>query len=169
MAFVTSAARPNGQLVDLYNIDFPVGAAARGNQREDILLVQAVFRILHFELDHPVDPPPGEKGIAVDGILGPHTMRFIRHAQQLAKGQGVPVRLDGIFDPWRAVGELSHIARVRYVFELLNITALNASREEGHRVYESLPQREDLPAELRIALNQPHRDVARKYEHELVH
>jgi hypothetical protein len=170
MAFATTLIGKDSGLPSIaYNIDFPVGAGARGNLPEDIALVQAVLRIVHFEVRDPLRPPAGEKDIAVDGILGPQTMRFIIHAQRLMKEENFPVRLDGVLDPYRGHKELSTAAKVRYVFELLNNGAFNRCRRDGMDNYEALAHRDDIPPVLAVALRGPQRIVARKYENELVH
>lgn len=170
MAFVTTfVSSKTGQDVGVYNVDLSVGPGARGNVRDDIMLVQALFRIVHFEVQPGLTPPPGETGIEVDGQLGQHTIRFILNMQRQAKAQGIKVLLDGIVDPFRSQGESSHIAKVRYVLELLNATAFDMCREKGIDNFTSLPTRDDIPSELRAALAGPRRKVAHKYERELQH
>lgn len=170
MAFATTLiGKDSGQPSIAYNIDFPVGAGARGNLPDDIALVQAVLRIVHFEVSDPLRPPPGETGIAVDGLFGPKTMRFIVNAQRLMKEGNFPVLLDGVLDPYRGHKDLSTVAKVRYVFELLNNGAFNRCRKEGIQNYEALATRDDIPPFLAVALRGPQRFVARKYESELVH
>lgn len=165
MAFVTTfISSETGLPGNAYNIDFSVGPGARGNVPEDIMLVQAMFRIIHFEVSNPLPPPPGDTGIDVDGKLGPQTVRFILNAQRQSKAAGIPVLLDGIFDPFRAQGQLSTIAKVRYVFELLNNTAHKMCDRDGIDNFNALPTREDIPPELIAALRGPQRAVARKYE-----
>jgi hypothetical protein len=167
MAFVTTfvgAVSKKGS--NAFNIDFSVGPGVRGNQPADIMLVQALLRIAHFEVSKPLPPPPGEKGIAVDGKLGPKTIRFLLNAQRIAKTSGNKVRLDGIFDPFRAQGEFSHIAKVRYVLELLNNACFTLCNDDGINNYIALQVRDDIPDALIADLNAPRRDVARQYERE---
>jgi hypothetical protein len=165
MAFVTTfISSETGLPGNVYNIDFSVGPGARGNLPDDIMLVQAMFRIVHFEVSNALAPPPGETSIAVDGKLGPQTIRFILNAQRQAKAAGIPVLLDGIFDPFRSQGQLSTIAKVRYVFELWNNTGHKKCEQDGIDNYSGLPMRDDIPPELVAALRGPQRTVARKYE-----
>jgi hypothetical protein len=166
MAFVTTfVQKSTGRGTNSYNIDFSVGPGVRGNQPVDIMLVQALFRIVHFEVQAPLPKPPGETEIiAVDGKLGPVTVRYILNAQRLAKSSGASVRLDGIFDPFRSQGESSHIAKVRYVLEMVNDTCFKLCDDDDINNYEALPSRDDIPAELIGALNSGRRDVARQYE-----
>ena len=170
MAFVTTfVSTKDGLSSNAYNIDFSVGPGARGNLPEDIMLVQAILRIVHFEVSKPVKPPPGDSSIEVDGQLGPQTIRFILNAQRRAKASNIKVLLDGVFDPFRAQGQLSTIAKVRYVFEVLNDTAFVLCKQDGIDNYNNLPSRQDIPAALRAALSGPQRAVARKYDEQLQH
>src|SRR5512133_3014506 len=170
MAFVTTfTSSRTGQNVDASNIDYSVGPGVRCNLPEDVMLVQAIFRIVHFEVSNPLPPPPGETGIDVDGKLGPRTIRFILNAQRVAKAHDMPVLLDGVFDPYRSQGELSKTAKVRYVFELFCGAAENQCRIEGISNYRNLPRRSDIPPELIAALAGPQRWTARKYGQALVH
>jgi hypothetical protein len=171
MAFVTTfiSTRSPGETSNAYNIDFSMGPGARGNLPEDIMLVQALFRIVHFEVSNPVAPPPGETGIGVDGQLGPRTIRFILNFQRIAKAANLNVVLDGIFDPFRAQGELSSVSRTQYAMEVLNHTAFGLCRKDGTENYIALPARDDIPPVLAGALAGPQRNVARKYEQALVH
>jgi hypothetical protein len=165
MAFVTTfVSTKDGQSSDAYNIDFSVGPGVRGNLPEDIMLVQALLRIMHFEVSNPVEPPPGDSSIAVDGKLGPQTIRFILNAQRKAKAAGIKVLLDGTFDPFRTQGQFSTVAKVRYVFEVVNDTAFGLCKNDGRDNYTALPGRDDIPPELVAALKGPSRKLARKYE-----
>lgn len=165
MAFVTTVIGSQTGPHNAYNIDFSVGAAKR-NLLTDVQLVQALFRLVHFELSKPVAPPPGETGIVVDGLFGPRTMRFILNWQRQAKSDGVKVLLDGSLDPFRKQGEVSHVAHVRYALELLNITCNNLCLDEGLDNFRKLPKRDDIPPQLQGELNLPNRSVARQYASE---
>jgi hypothetical protein len=169
MAFTTTftSTKNPGETSNAYNVDFSVGAGARGNLPEDIMLVQALLRIVHFETEG-LAPPPQDRSIAVDGMLGPATLRFILNFQRQMQGGGFSVRLDGIFDPFRHQGEMSHLSQTQYALEVLNHTAFSLCRKNGMSGYEELPRRDDIPEELRAALNQPQRELARMYEGELV-
>jgi len=165
MAFVTEfVGSESGLISNAYNIDFSVGAGAKGNLPDDIALVQALFRIVHFEVSKPVPPPPTDKSIDVDGKFGSQTMRFILNWQRLAKLAKFKVLLDGIFDPFREQGGLSTIAKVRYTLEILNDTAFEKCKQDGIINYDELPSRADLTPALFAALNGPKRKAARKYE-----
>lgn len=165
MAFVTTfVGKESHKGSNAYNVDFSVGLGARGNQPPDIMLVQALLRIAHFEVANPLPPPPGDKSIEVDGKLGPVTMRFIINAQRLAKANKQKVLLDGIFDPFRSQGEFSHIAKVRYTLEMLNDACFLLCDTQGIDNYVALPSRDDIPPALIADLAQPRRDVARQYQ-----
>jgi hypothetical protein len=165
MAFVTPVIGTQTGLHNSYNIDFTVGAG-KTNLLADVQLVQVLFRLVHFELKKPVAPPPGDKSIGVDGKVGPTTLRFIAHWQRKAKSDGIKVLLDGVFDPYRKQGELSHIAHVSYTFELLNIICNNECVLQSMNNYSNLPKRTDIPTELRGELGLPSRLVARQYASE---
>lgn len=162
MAFVTTFIGTNSGPNNAYNIDFSVGAA-KTNATADVMLVQALFRIVHFEVSQPFAPPPGETGIEITGKLDNQTLRFILNWQRVAKAGGIKVLLDGVFDPFRAQGQLSTIAHVRYTLEVLNNACHNRAKKDGSKAYDDLPSRDDIPAELRNELNLPRRSVARQY------
>jgi hypothetical protein len=165
MAFVTPVIGTQTGLHNSYNIDFTVGAG-KTNVLTDVQLVQVLLRLVHFELKKPVAPPAGEKPIVVDGKLGQSTLRYIAHWQRKAKADGIKVLLDGVFDPYRKQGELSHIAHVSYTFELLNIICNNECVLQGMDNYKNLPKRTDIPTELRGELGLPSRVVAKQYQRE---
>ena len=162
MAFVTTAIGSVSGPHKAYNIDFSVGAA-KTNLRADVQLVQALFRIAHFELSPAFAPPPGEKGIEVDGQLGPATLRFILHWQRFAKSQGLKILLDGTLDPFRKQNEFSTIAHVRYALEILNNACHNQCLDQNLDNYKTLPDRDDIPPELQGELALPSRVIARQY------
>jgi hypothetical protein len=166
MAFVaTNFVSQSGEQRDMYNIDFSVGAGATGNQPDDIALMQALFRLVHFQLGPGtrLPAPPGDQSIGVDGRFGPQTMRFLLNFQREAMGLGVPIRLDGIFDPFRGQAELSHVSKTRYTMELLNRECNNRCFIEGIDNFKNLPSDPDLPPFLATALRD-RREVARKYQ-----
>jgi len=162
MAFVTTFVSATSGPGNAYNIDFSVGAA-KTNATADVMLVQALLRIVHFEVSQPIAPPPGETDIEVNGKLDQRTLRFILNWQRLAKASGIKVLLDGVFDPFRAQGQLSTIAHVRYTLELLNNTCHSKTKTDGSKAFDELPSRDDIPPELRGELNLPRRTVARQY------
>jgi hypothetical protein len=164
MAFTATFSSQDGQSRDVYNIDFSVGAGAPGNQPDDIALVQALFRLIHFELGPTRLPaPPSDSAIDVDGKLGPQTLRFIVNWQRQAKGLNVPVRLDGVLDPFRDQAGLSTLSKTRYALEILNREANNRCRVENIDNFSELPRNPDIPPFLATALLD-RRDVARKYQ-----
>jgi hypothetical protein len=165
MAFTTTfVGKQSGLESNAYNIDFSVGAGVAGNLPDDILLVQTLFHIIHFELKDPIPPPSGETGIALDGKLGPRTLRFMLNLQQRARANNFKVMLDGVFDPMRGQGKLSTQAKVQYAMEILNHTAFGACRLEGNDKYDSLPTHPETPSLLAASLNAGRRQVAHKYE-----
>ena len=125
-----------------------------GNQPDDIALLQTLFRLVHFQLGPGtrLPAPPGDSSIEVDGKLGPQTMRFLVNFQREAMGLNVPVRLDGMFDPFRGQGGLSTISRTRYTMEILNRECNNRCRVEGIDNFANLPRDPDLPPFLATSL-----------------
>ncbi|MEO6363357.1 MAG: hypothetical protein ABIO71_09015 [Caldimonas sp.] len=164
MAFRTTFNSPSKGPIDVYNIDFSVGAA-RFNLPADVMLVQALFRMVHFELQDKFPPPPGETDIDVNGKLTRATVRFIRNWQGVVEALGFPTFRDDSFDPFRKQRQVSTVRHVRYSFELLNQECFNrhltAGTVEG---FLSLPTRSDIPAQLRRELALPARPVAKQYQ-----
>lgn len=165
MAFTTTATRKSGGVANAYNIDWSVGLIG-SNIREDVMLVQALFRIFYYELmgfNDDMDPPPDEPAvIAVDGIIGPATRRHIKHFQGQMVAQGYRVVQDGSCDPFRAQGQLSTVTHSTYTLELLDIQCFNLCTKQGINNYDNLPNRDDMPAPLRAALK-TRKKTARQY------
>lgn len=167
MAFTTTfRSRKDGSLSNAYNIDFPVGAGARGNVPEDVMLVQLLFRILYFEValsgGDAFVPPAGHTTIEVDGKFGPATARFVVHWQKFCRDQGMNVLLDGVIDPMRGMEESSTRSRTRYAIEILNHTCFAQCRKLGIANYDDLANRTDIPLALASAVKS-HRTLARAY------
>ncbi len=155
MAFSTTLIGSSGKLRTTYNSDWSVGRIG-SNTREDVMLVQALFKIFYYELlgfNHDFDPPPGgNEVIVVDGYYGPVTLKHITHFQEQAIARGRKVLPDGIFDPFREPGASSTISKTRYALDLLNNGCANCCGEQNIDNYTNLPNREDMPALLRNAL-----------------
>ena len=165
MAFSTPTIGDSGALLTAYNIDWSVGRIG-SNTREDVMLVQALFKIFYYELmgfNHDFDPPPGQtEVIGVDGYYGPVTQKHITHFQQQMVATGRKVLPDGIFDPFRDPGTSSTISHSRYALDLLNNGCANFCKEQGIDNYTNLPNREDMPLLLRSALKRV-KKTASKY------
>ncbi len=165
MAFTTTVNNKSGGTSDSYNIDWSVGKIGV-NRREDVMLVQALFKIYYYQLlgfNGGNDPPAGETAvIEVDGIPGPATRRHIVHFQSQMLKRGSNVMLDGNFDPFRNQGQLSTVSKTRYALELLNNGCHLHCKEQGVDYYSNLPNRHDMPLLLRSAL-QTHKTMADKY------
>lgn len=155
MAFSTSLIGDSGIARVAYNIDWSVGQIG-SNLKVDVMLAQALLRILNYELlgfNADYDPPPGETGvIAVDGLMGPVTQRHITNFQRQAVSRGYKVMIDGIFDPFRKPGASSTISKSRYAMDLLNNACGNLCLKQGIDNYDRLATREDVPIELSNAL-----------------
>ena len=165
MAFSTTLIGTSGKLHTTYNSDWSVGRIG-SNTREDVMLVQALFKIFYYELlgfNHDFDPPPGAtEVIVVDGYYGPVTQKHITHFQEQAIARGRKVLPDGIFDPFREPGASSTISKTRYALDLLNNGCANCCKEQGIDNYTNLPNREDMPTLLRSALKRV-KKTASKY------
>ncbi|MBB3639975.1 MULTISPECIES: peptidoglycan-binding domain-containing protein [Variovorax] len=165
MAFSTPLIGKSGDLLTAYNIDWSVGRIG-SNTREDVMLVQALFKIFYYELlgfNHDLDPPPGQtEVIVVDGYYGPITQKHITHFQAQAIALGQKVLPDGIFDPFRAPGASSTLSKSRYALDLLNNGCANCCKEQGIDNYTNLPNRADMPLLLRSALKKV-KKTASKY------
>lgn len=167
MAFTTTARSQSEGIVSVYNIDWPVGRIGN-NIHDDVMLVQALFKIFYYEMlgfNDNFEPPPGESEvIKVDGYAGPVTRRHIVHFQTQCKKRGWSVLLDGIFDPFRqpGQGQLSSISKTRYSLDFLNALTRNSCKLEGADNYTTLPNREDVPLLLRNALK-THKSTAAAY------
>jgi peptidoglycan hydrolase-like protein with peptidoglycan-binding domain len=82
-----------------YNVDWTVGLAAFNN-KDDVMLVQTLLNIANFgggKLDgFELTWPPGEtKGMTVDGICGPITLKWIKQFQRCLR-----TFVDGKMDPY---------------------------------------------------------------------
>ncbi|MEO7242129.1 MAG: peptidoglycan-binding protein [Variovorax sp.] len=150
--------------MNIYNTDWAVGQGG-SNGREDTMLVQALFHILYYEdVDTGCTPPAGSTGIAVDGWYGPATQRHINHWQSQMRSDGENVLCDGVMDPFRGQKEASTISKTRYALELLNNACHNACKDEGKTNFLNLPNRQDIPVELRNALKTV-KTTAAKYQY----
>lgn len=165
MAFSTPTISSSGALLTTYNTDWSVGRIG-SNTREDVMLVQALFKIFYYELlgfNHDLNPPPGQtEVIVVDGYYGQITQKHITHFQTQAIALGYKVLPDGIFDPFREPGASSTISKTRYALDLLNNACANCCKEQGIDNYTNLPNRGDMPLLLRSALKKV-KKTARKY------
>lgn len=167
MAFTTKFVGATSGLQHVaFNVDWSVGRVG-SNNREDVMLVQALMRIFYYEMmgfNHEFDPPPGETApIVVDGWYGKVTQRHIDHFQDQAITRGKDIARDGIFDPYRAPGQLSTIQKKQYAFDLLNNGCANICKEQGQPNYDNLPNRTDMPVQLRNALKTI-KSTAAKYQ-----
>lgn len=165
MAFSTTLIGRDGTPQIAYNIDWSVGRIG-SNTREDVMLVQALFKIFYYELlgfNHGMDPPAGQtEVIVVDGYYGPITQKHITHFQTQAIALGQKVMPDGIFDPFRAPGASSTLSKSRYALDLLNNGCSNSCKEQAIDNYTNLPNRADMPQLLRSALKKV-KKTASKY------
>ena len=166
MAFTTTLIGSNsGTEHKAYNIDWSVGLIG-SNARDDVMLTQALLRILYYELlgfNDGLDPPPDATDpISVDGIKGPITQKHIVHLQKQLVERGQKVVQDGTFDPFRKSQALSTITKSQYAFELLNSACIRFCLQHGMSNYDTLQSRQDIPVTLRNALTTV-KKTARQY------
>ncbi len=165
MAFTTPVfMAENGLPCSFYNIDYPVGATGY-NRHEDVMLVQALFRILYYELGgtSTVRPPPGESGIAVDGYFGAATNRHIVQFKQQMTAMGGDFGAEGELrlDPFRTPGQRSTVSNHFYLLDILNDFCHDGCTRKGLNNFSHLGDREDVPAALRSALKTVKSEAAR--------
>jgi hypothetical protein len=136
---ITHELLPTG----LYNVTKAVGKNS-ANRRDDVLLVQFLLKKF-YALTPRLTPPTS--GIAVDGLFGPTTGRWIAQFQLHANQEGVPMAMDGVVDRAKRDVE-SSISRTIYAIVTLNATI----RTRDEVFFESLPVNPEAPAELRGVL-----------------
>jgi peptidoglycan hydrolase-like protein with peptidoglycan-binding domain len=69
------------------------------NQRDDVLLVQALIKLANFTRSSPgFGPVEASRNIAVDGIFGPQTKRMITAFEADRKSAGLLVVADGVVE-----------------------------------------------------------------------
>ena len=98
----------------IHNVDMAVGAGCP-NQRDDVLLVQHFLATINSNpngLSPPFTPLPLSPGetISADGIVGPITLRVLKHFQDLARSRGHNIATDGRIDKatGSGAGAISH-------------------------------------------------------------
>jgi peptidoglycan hydrolase-like protein with peptidoglycan-binding domain len=85
-------------LPTIYNVRFPVGPNMP-NQRDDVLLVQALMKLANFTRFSPgFGPVEASRNIAVDGIFGPQTKRMITAFEADRKSAGLLLVADGVVE-----------------------------------------------------------------------
>lgn len=129
-----------------YTNDSSVGPGCQ-NAREDVLLVQHLLRIAWDDAPGSLGfKPPGEKEpIAVDGLAGAQTARFIKFFQEEAARRGANVARDGRVDPVRSGGPTGAISGRFYT-----VLAMNSARNSRRRANQAdITSDPGFPQELR--------------------
>ena len=139
-----------------YNIGKSVGATGI-NIPVDVKLVQALLRLIYHEIGALVPPPAfADRGpIAVDGLVGPMTRAYILDFKNFMRTHGQPTIADGKIDPFIVPqsGVLTPHSHQKYVMVQLNDSASVQSEKAGKgELFTGLPQRQDIPVDLRTAL-----------------
>lgn len=126
-----------------YNVNFAVGANAP-NKRDDVRLVQWLLRRVYA--DHAALAPPDPTPLAVDGWIGPKTVRWIKAFQADVRAAGRVCAYDGRVDSARkAAGAVS---KLPYTILWLNAVLADANPA----VYANPASDPDAPPELLQAL-----------------
>lgn len=84
-----------------YSVERPVGVGSP-NQRDDVLLVQFLLRVRAECGEGSAEyVPPGEQPLAMDGMCGPQTIKYIKQYQKIAsqKNPAIPLVQDGVVSP----------------------------------------------------------------------
>jgi hypothetical protein len=111
-------------LPTIYNVHFPVGPSMP-NQRDDVLLVQALMKLANFTRFTPaLGPVERSRDIAVDGIFGPQTKRMITAFEADRRSAGLLLVADGVVEPSSKDGFTAK--GVLYKIVHLNRSAKNA-------------------------------------------
>jgi hypothetical protein len=132
-----------------YNVDSAVGSGCP-NHREDVLLVQHFLVTINNNPNvfSPPFPPlplsPGEI-LKVDGIVGPITLRAIKHFQEVGKSRGNNIATDGRIDKATGSGAGAS-SQTQFTIIFLN-NAYRAIRPGSVQNISFLAG--DLPSELR--------------------
>jgi len=136
-----------------YNVDSAVGVGCP-NHREDVLLVQHFLVTINNNPNvfSPPFPPlplaPGEI-FKVDGIVGPITLRAIKHFQEVGQARGNSISNDGRIDKATGSGT-GTTSNTQFTIIFLN----NAYRAIRPGAVENISfLAGDLPSELRPAFS----------------
>lgn len=115
-----------------YTVDQAVGPGCP-NQRNDVLLVQHLLRLAWADGGGSKGyRPPGEtQPLAVDGIYGPKTGKFIKFFQEEVGRRGTTLTKDGRVDPVRSGGSMGSLSATYYTILALN--AARNSRQPGNQ------------------------------------
>jgi hypothetical protein len=136
-----------------YNVDAAVGAGCP-NKRDDVLLVQHFLITINnnpnaFSPPIPTIPLPPNQIFRPDGVAGPITVRAIEHFQEVGRGRGNDITVDGRVDKASGTG-FGTISNTQFTILFLN----NAYRKIRVGVFQNISiLAGDCPPELRSALS----------------
>jgi hypothetical protein len=127
-----------------FTVDDPVGNGCT-NERNDVLLVQHLLRLAWN--DAPASkgfrPASETSPLAVDGVWGPKSAKFLKHFQEECKRRCVQVLSDQRVDPASTGRTRSSNSRTFYT-----ILALNAARNSRVPVQYDISKDPGYPVEL---------------------
>jgi hypothetical protein len=128
---------------NVYNVNYAVGTRAP-NKRDDVLLVQ--WMLHRVFTDHPSFVPPDADDLAIDGWIGPRTVKWIKAFQVTVRRFGRPCALDGRVDSARK--SEGSVSKAPYTILWLNGELLVANPT----VFSDPSIDPDMPPELLSAL-----------------
>lgn len=145
MAHMLAPLQTNPELPVFYNVDDVVGAAPAMNRREDVLLVQFIFKALG---DKPSDNMTGEeiakvKAVTVNGICDAATIEAIRMVQKKKKGGNPATVVDGRVSPARS--GYTYSGNAAWTIAVLN----NLLQDRNTDVWPRIDLIKDCPQELK--------------------
>jgi hypothetical protein len=143
----------------VYSVDQAVGAGCL-NRRDDVLLVQFLFRIIRedsFEdgKRFPGFRPPGEAPIDIDGVCGAQTNKYIRffEAEVNRQREGDPdamkMVIDGRVDPIASGTPFGSLSGKIYKIWLMNLLYAGV---RGKAAHEKIFKDPSFPKELTKSL-----------------
>ena len=141
MAYIQSTGDPT--FPSMYNVNFPVGKNSP-NKRDDVFLVQWMLHRVYT--DSPSFTAPDGNDLAMDGWIGPTTIRWITAFQTDVKNKGQSCWVDGRVD--RAHAGLTEVTKTIFTISYLNsyLAAANPS------VFGAPATDPEIPQELLSAL-----------------
>ena len=145
MAHLLAPLQTNPELPVFYNVDDTVGAAPAMNRREDVLLVQFIFKAL---ADKPSDNMTADeiarvKAVQVTGICDAATIEAIKMVQKKKKLSNASTVVDGRVSS--AQGKYTYSGNAAWTIAVLN----NLLQDRNVDVWPRLDMIKDCPQELK--------------------
>jgi hypothetical protein len=158
MAFVQGyiVFEPVGVEHPEYNLDYPIGPG-RTNRQDDIMLAQALLRIIFYETNYAdkngCPRLPDIDDIPLSGNLLPELQRYIVHFKNWMRQWGYGVYPDAVILPYPPIGlKKSSVTRTYFTMRLLLNFAWKADADAGLGKVDSLAYLDEIPELLRTNL-----------------